>query len=140
MGASRRKLGAVNAGGPQPGLDLGRIGGAVQMHFAAQVAAPAGVGAGGQPRELAKLASRHSRSRWIGIWRSSAPRCALAFSSTTPVSARSRLTSVRAGWPRSLMRQSPGFSCQNERSVSTSENGSFSAPFLKLMRELVAAR
>ena len=41
----RGKLGAMHAGGAQPGLDLGHFGGAVQMQFAGQVAAPAGVGA-----------------------------------------------------------------------------------------------
>ena len=55
QGSGGRKLGAMNAGGAQPGLDLGRIGGAVQMQFAGEVAAPAGVGAEEQAGELAEL-------------------------------------------------------------------------------------
>ena len=45
QGLSGGKLGAVHAGGAEAGLDLGRFGGAVQMQFAGEVAAPAGVGA-----------------------------------------------------------------------------------------------
>ena len=74
----------------------------------------------------------------IGIFRRSCARRALASSRTTPVSAISRLRSVRAGWPRSRTRQSPGSSCQKDRSALISEKGSFSVPFLMLMRELVA--
>ena len=85
-------------------------------------------------------ASRHSISRCTGISLNSPARFTLASTSTTPVSAKSRLTSVRAGWPRMRMRQSPGSSCQKDRSVLTNESGSFSEPLLKLMREFVASR
>ena len=54
-GRGRGKLGAMDAGGAQPGFDLGCIGGAVEMQFAGEVAAPAGVGAEEQAGELAEL-------------------------------------------------------------------------------------
>ena len=131
----------MDARGAQPRFDLRRIGSAVQMQFAGQVAAPAGVGAEEQPRKLAKLRLAPLQVEMHRHLAQLRPRCCrLASNRTMPVSARSRLTSVRAGWPRSRTRQSPGFSCQNERSALTSENGSFSAPLLKLMRELVASR
>ena len=49
------KLGAVDSCGTQPGLHLGGFGGSVQMQFAGQVAAPAGIGTDDQPCELAQL-------------------------------------------------------------------------------------
>ena len=54
-GLGRGKLGAVDAGCAQPGLDLGRIGGAVEVEFAGKVAAPAGVRAEEQAGKLAEL-------------------------------------------------------------------------------------
>ncbi len=55
MGSAGSKLGAVDACCTQPGLHLGGIGGAIQMQFAGQVAAPAGIGAEDQTGELAQL-------------------------------------------------------------------------------------
>ena len=54
-GRKRGKFGAMDAGGAQPGLHLGGFGGAVEMQFAGQVAAPAGIGADDQPGKLAEL-------------------------------------------------------------------------------------
>ncbi len=45
----------MDAGGAQPGFDLGRIGGAVEVEFAGEVATPAGIGAEQQAGELAEL-------------------------------------------------------------------------------------
>ncbi len=54
-GGGGSELGAVNAGGAQARSDLGRIGGAVEVQLAGEVAAPAGIGAGEEAGKLAQL-------------------------------------------------------------------------------------
>ncbi len=54
-GSNGSKLGAVDAGCAKPGLDFGRVGGAIQMQFAGQIAAPSGISADDQSRQLAEL-------------------------------------------------------------------------------------
>jgi len=130
----------MNARGAQPCLDLGCIGGAIQLQIASQVAAPARVGAEEQAGKLAqlRLPPLQIKMHWpLPQFGRSPHRCFqpnLTGVGQIQVHICARRLATKAQPP--LAR----FLLPKERSVETSEYGSFSASFLMLMREFVASR
>ena len=139
-GRGGRKLGAVHAGGTQPGGQAGRISGAVHVDLAGEVAAPALIVAPQQARELAQLglAPIHIEvDRHMGL---SGPALQATLQAHDSGIGEVEADICSSGLSFQPHGQSPGFSCQKERSAFSSEKGSFSTPFLMLTRESVASR